>query len=1322
MIKAAAAVLIAWPLLSQGDAQWRYFTSQDGLAESWVGSVSVGPSGRIWITHGEIGQMSVSDGFTVQRIPSPGPNLKVLESPDGEVWALVQGTDTRFAGLQQLRGARDLLDVVPAGDAPAAPPSPTRFAWVPYSIPELQELPTEPDPLIRYYHRGNAFAPAGSGKVLIALPGRVVEFDAATRTLEDVLPADTARLGPFTGIRTAREGGFWISAEHGLAKVESGPDGYRWSVSPLPGRLGARRLTRLFEGVPGRLTATVVLAGGVQAVVEFASGQWRLLARNSSPGQQMTGWSGFDDGYWTLRRRGLSRSLAFTVGNFVGETPISKVLSGDVHDLAADARGVFWVATRLGLARFAPSTWRPPPKFAGDDSLFVSIAEDRTGRLYVLQERAISFENQGRWFTVPLPEELDVAAMYSGSLIPLADGSLGVGVMEAGALKPMVFHAATANFTLAPPGRGTFVRKRSGGRAWILAGSRRRIEVYSLEGSDAVHVLTIPERFQTDWPRTIEETRDGAIWIGGPGSDSLLRFKDGQLEAIGSEHGYTLDGTFFLLELRNGHLWSGGRDAILAWDGRNWTAVGSGFETIRSMLEAADGSIWVASGTGLHRFRNGSWVHMGSTEGVPDAAGWSLFEDSRGRLWAGTSRGLRLFYPEADAEPPRAFVPEESNPRDVPPSGNVHLTFRAQDRWRFTPDDRLLFSFRLDDGVWSEFAPQNVAALTDLPSGRHRIWVRAMDRNFNIGETETPFEFKVLVAWYLQPVFLGTCGIALVLFGLIVRGHVRSHIELERLVAQRTSELEDANLRLVEDIRRRERAEKVLRETEERLQSILDNSEALIFVKDIEGRYLLVNRRWKEVFGMAPEEVAGKTDADFQPPEIAAAWRENDNKVLAAGRPFQVEEEVQLGQETRYYLSTKCPLWKPDGEPYGICAVSTDITEHKKLEEQLRQAQKMEAVGTLAGGVAHDFNNLLTVISGFCQLALMDLSERDPLRVNLEHMQKASDRAAELTRQLLAFSRRQMLQPKVLDLNRIVTEMTPMLRRVIPESIELRLQTTEEPLPVLADQAQIEQVLMNLVINARDAMQGSGTLQIRTTRQGGPIEDGSAPEVYAVLSVIDSGCGMSEEVLARIFEPFFTTKGPDKGTGLGLATAYGIVKQSGGDIRVESEPGAGSRFDVLLRLVSDPVVPASSSSPEQVSRDRRARLLVVEDDPRVRSLVREVLRNAGFEIEEAASGEEALRVAFRLGIETFDLLVSDIVMPRMNGPELTRLLREKRPDLRVLFISGYSEDTIKHPLPEGTNLLGKPFGPRELEKAVRAMLEVTGPAPGGDRASAGKSR
>jgi two-component system cell cycle sensor histidine kinase/response regulator CckA len=405
----------------------------------------------------------------------------------------------------------------------------------------------------------------------------------------------------------------------------------------------------------------------------------------------------------------------------------------------------------------------------------------------------------------------------------------------------------------------------------------------------------------------------------------------------------------------------------------------------------------------------------------------------------------------------------------------------------------------------------------------------------------------------------------------------------------------------------------------------------------------------------------------------------------------------------------------------GTLSIGEDTTDRQQLEGQLRQAQKMEAVGRLAGGVAHDFNNVLTAIFGYVAMVMEDLPAESPARTDLGEVLKAADRAASLTRQLLAFSRQQVLQSRVINISDVVQDLESMLRRLIGEDVELRTVLAPDVGNVMADASQLEQVLLNLVVNARDAMPTGGKLSIETanaelTGAFSDVHQPVAPGAYVMMAVSDTGSGMSPEVRARVFEPFFTTKDKSKGTGLGLSTVYGIVKQSGGHVWVYSEPGHGATFKIYLPRVDAPLETIGAAvTPTRPVRGSET-ILVAEDDDVLRPLTRELLKKLGYTVLAAPNSEAALAAA-REHQGPIHLLLSDVVMPGASGRDLARRLAASHPDTKVLYVSGYTDDAIVHHgmLEPGLDYLQKPFTPATLARKVRDVLDAPGElrSPGG---------
>ncbi|OAI54089.1 hypothetical protein AYO44_15475 [Planctomycetaceae bacterium SCGC AG-212-F19] len=511
---------------------------------------------------------------------------------------------------------------------------------------------------------------------------------------------------------------------------------------------------------------------------------------------------------------------------------------------------------------------------------------------------------------------------------------------------------------------------------------------------------------------------------------------------------------------------------------------------------------------------------------------------------------------------------------------------------------------------------------------------------------------------------------------------------------------------VLRDISERKAAESALRGRERQLRATFDGALDGMTILDDVGQFLDLNPAACELFGLPSAQLLYRKIVDFANPraEFEHAWSILRDKGHERGE-FRVIRPDGSTRDVEYTATA-------DLLPGRHLLILRDVSERKRLEEQLRQALKMEALGRLAGGVAHDFNNLLTAITSYSELLLEALADAEPPRRYAEEILRAADRAAALTRQLLAYSRQQVLAPQVINLNTVVAGLERLLRRLIGEDIVLATTLAQALRRVKIDPGQIEQVLMNLAVNARDAMPQGGTLTISTANI--ELDEAYAwnhvdvqPGAYVRLSVADTGTGMTEEVRARVFEPFFTTKDLGKGTGLGLSTVYGIVKQSEGHIDVESAPGTGTTFHVYLPQVIEPARPTMHAVPRTQALRGTETILLVEDDDVVRALMQTVLERHGYTVMEASHGVEALAI-----VESYEgplhLLLTDVVMPHMNGRQLYAQVARLRPGLKVLYMSGYTGGAIAHlgELEAEAAFLQKPFPAETLARKVREVLEV----------------
>ncbi len=514
---------------------------------------------------------------------------------------------------------------------------------------------------------------------------------------------------------------------------------------------------------------------------------------------------------------------------------------------------------------------------------------------------------------------------------------------------------------------------------------------------------------------------------------------------------------------------------------------------------------------------------------------------------------------------------------------------------------------------------------------------------------------------------------------------------------------------IVRDITQRKQAEEAIREANETLRAVIETSPLAICVTDLQGHVKSWNAAAEKIFGWTEAEVLG---------ERFPIVPDNEWDNFLAGLDAASRGETYAGVERRRMTKSgasidisiwNAPLRNREGEITGILSLIADVTHHRRLEQQVRQATKMEAIGRLAGGVAHDFNNILTVITGYAEMLAERAAGDEEFAGDVTEVLKAADHASALTNQLLVFSRHRVRTPESLNLNDVVARLEKMLRRVIGEDVALVTHVAPEVSSIRADPAQVEQVIINLAVNARDAMPDGGTLTIETAdveldASYARTHMGVAPGRYVMLAVSDTGTGMAPETRSRLFEPFFTTKERGKGTGLGLSTVYGIVKQCNGEIWVYSELGRGSTFKIYLPIVDGkPADPLSREEPEAAAGGAET-VLLVEDESGVRKLVGSVLAGQGYEILETGDPLEALRICEEYR-EPIHLLLTDVVMPNMSGRELADRAVKLRPDLRVLYMSGYTDHVILHHGIAGTPFIQKPFTPGALTRKIREVLD-----------------
>jgi len=527
-------------------------------------------------------------------------------------------------------------------------------------------------------------------------------------------------------------------------------------------------------------------------------------------------------------------------------------------------------------------------------------------------------------------------------------------------------------------------------------------------------------------------------------------------------------------------------------------------------------------------------------------------------------------------------------------------------------------------------------------------------------------------------------------------------------------------IKLNQEIANHKKTEEELKRKEEELRLTMDSSPIMVFYKDIDGRHLIINKALAEALGRPKEEIEGRKTSEIFSKEIAEQMDKNDRDMIRSGKPeINIIEKYETPEGIRWSNVTKVPLYNERGEVIAIVGFAEDITEQKKLEKeklkleaQLLQAQKIEAVGRLAGGIAHDFNNMLTVIQGYSDFIVSRLDTSDLLYQPMQQINEAAKRSADLTRQLLAFSRQQIIAPKRLNLNEQLKGMEKLLKRIIEEDIDLVFMLSPDLWDTYLDPSQVDQVIANLAVNARDAMPDGGILTVETINvtfddSYCKMHAGFIPGDYVMLAISDTGIGMDTETQEHAFEPFFTTKEAGKGSGLGLSTVYGIVKQNRGFINVYSEPGQGTVFKIYFTGYRGGQEEAATAIDESgTGRGGKETILLVEDEDAVRTFAREILKGLGYRVLEASQPQKAISKCAQYARD-IHLLLTDVVMPDMNGKELYGRISALKPGVKVLYMSGYMADAVAHRgvLEKKTAFIQKPFTSDSLGRKVRETLD-----------------
>jgi signal transduction histidine kinase/ligand-binding sensor domain-containing protein len=777
---AAVFLALAEPGWGQKASNWRVYKASDGLPESAVSSITIGPHGRAWVKHLNSDSMSWLDGYQVKTIPSPGEDRnRVYESPGGQLWTVYS------EGLEEYQAA----------------------GWIRHPVEE-----------IRAGFKTNIFfrislAPIKQGHVFFLLPDRLMEFNAEDPDhprVTTIHQAEQTRLGKFSHMTVARDGGLWIAGAKGLAKAP-GPlrnikPETEWQEHDLGRDL--ENLQEPFEDDDGGITTTVEsLPGHERVVAHFDGQQWSTLA---VPGKKiLLAWHGLENTCWVTTAHSGAHSLFQLNTDGSGEVESEEVAGLHFFDLAIEPKGVFWLATSEGLFRYAPSIWSVPKAARRFNSPIRAIAEDNENRLWFVSLDSLSVLQNEKWTVYAFPKNTTMDFENAGDLFNLGNGSLVISTGD----HLLQFHPKTESFDNVTPPGGANLRSlgllRDGTVCVQVRDSASPKNPGRLEIYDGAAFKPFPYPKPEMWPGNelnfLLMTQDGSLWLGGNGG--AICYRDGKWQNFQSADEMGPEAALSMIDLGEGKVWCGTRDKIWECDGKRWSVVRSGyrFDRVNALLKSRDGSVWAASNNGLHRFYKGAWAVNSLDEGLPSAAIHELHEDWRGRIWAGTARGPCLYHPEADPDPPRARADiQKFGNEKITEGATATLIFTARDKWKYTPVERLLYSYRLDEKEWSPFQDERSIILPDLPAGNHFFKVRAMDRNWNVDPNPLPLQFSVALPWFKETrlIFISSAGALAALFFAVLAFNrhlrlLRSYAEVEKQVALRTRQLETANRELL---------------------------------------------------------------------------------------------------------------------------------------------------------------------------------------------------------------------------------------------------------------------------------------------------------------------------------------------------------------------------------------------------------------------------------------------------------------------------------------------------------------------------------------------
>ncbi|MDB4798382.1 ATP-binding protein [Verrucomicrobia bacterium] len=1010
-------ILVGAPLLarSQGAFNWRNFSTANGLTNSAISSVTIGPRGTLWLKDDEFSTFTRFDGYQFDSYPFPFPGFspsRIFEGRSGQLWAVDQE-----AVLEYSNGR-----------------------WVRFPLLQIRQ---EFRQQLRRLTQPISLIPLRINNLLILLTDQLIRFDSLRNDVTTIKRADGMKIGKFKELIELTSQSLLVTGEKGIARIEVSPreisEQTPWIEFVPEGPVELRDFQRPTENADGSVSMVTIGSDQHRYIATIDGDRWSFKDVNKL--KLRFAWKQSSSGFW-----GQSYNAIYHIDE-TGASPVGQdeVSAGLLLDVAIESPEIFHIASSEGLYRHARSCWQRPEEIRDIDSSIHGALEDRQDRLWFLNSDALLMYQARQWTRYPWPEETEMLFRPSDSINQLNDETLLISNgnthytfhIASSALNPFFLEGNTHLKRIAGTTHdGTLIAH------WNEGDEGEEITYLGLLNG---HTATPFSFYDLPWTQSTEldfviESKNQEFWFGDQEGIGLINV-DG-ITRFGVDQGLPNERASCLVELDDGLIWASLGNGVYEFDGKRWKAIFSAPSRINALIQASDQSVWAASNTGIHRFHYDSWVTITALDGLTGNAIYSIIEDQKGQIWAGTTRGVNHYQPSADLDPPRSNIQVLANAPDPTGSNSKYAVFEARDKWDFTPKERLLFSYRLDERPWTPYSEKNDLVLENLSAGQHRLEVRAMDRNWNEEEVAADYQFMWIIPWYDDPrlVIISAIGfgVILLLSGLAINRHIRltrSYAEVERIVAIRTAELESAN-------------------------------------------------------------------------------------------------------------------------------------------KELLQNQKMRALGNLSAGIAHDFNGILSIIKGSTQIIESNLDNPEKVKTRLQRISLVVDQGAGVIRAMLGLARSGEKHLRTVDMNETAQTTIQIMGDRLPKSLQVNFDRGHPLPPVRLVVDLLQQTLVNLISNASDAMEGIGTIDVKTghiksTPTNLALKPGPA-ESFNYVAIQDTGYGIPSEVLPRIFEPFFTSKSfsSKRGTGLGLSMVYEMARELKAGLAVESEAGKGSTFTIYIPVTS----------------------------------------------------------------------------------------------------------------------------------------------------------